>query len=525
MDITILEELGLTKSEIQVYLALLELGSSSTGKIVENSKTASSKVYEILDKLIQKGLVSFIVQRGIKQFEAASPQRILDYANEREEQFALQKKELRHLIPELELKQKLSQYRSQATIFKGFKGIKSAYEDILNSLKKNEEYYVMGATTPTEPYFSFIKHFHQRRASQGIKVKILYSKRMQPLADAIKDTPLTQIRFTSQELLSSAFILMYAQKTLIIVSTKHDLTLFQIESQEVTDSLKAYFEILWNQDVTVGTGFETFEREWQDLFDQLSPGESYDVLGAGYGPKETEKDFARYFSRLHQERIKRGIKGRLLFQPGAEKSIEKYKLQEFYQNGLEYKNTPIEYKFPVQIFAAKDRSILLVQKKDPVTIVIKNREIATSFLQYFNHLWNQKVVAFEGKAGVRAVFDDMLHYKEVWFIGGNDGIKKYFPNYWEEHNKERIKRKVVWHDLIDAQLMSNLFPGQERSKISFYEYKILPPELSSPHVIAFYGDKVANIIWREKTIVTVIEDKEIREGYKKYFDYLWKTIK
>ena len=40
--------------------------------------------------------------------------------------------------------------------------------------------------------------------------------------------------------------------------------------------------------------------------------------------------------------------------------------------------------------------------------------------------------------------------------------------------------------------------------------------------VAFYGDKVANIIWREKTLVTIIEDKEIREGYQKYFEYLWK---
>ena len=43
--------------------------------------------------------------------------------------------------------------------------------------------------------------------------------------------------------------------------------------------------------------------------------------------------------------------------------------------------------------------------------------------------------------------------------------------------------------------------------------------------VAFYGDKVANIIWREKTLVTIIEDKEIREGYQKYFEYLWKNTK
>ena len=70
MDIKILEEIGLTKSEVKTYLALLEIGSSSTGDIVEKAQVASSKIYEILDKLSQKGLVSFIIKSGVKYFEA-----------------------------------------------------------------------------------------------------------------------------------------------------------------------------------------------------------------------------------------------------------------------------------------------------------------------------------------------------------------------------------------------------------------------------------------------------------------------
>ncbi len=790
----LLEEIGLTKSEIKVYLALLELGSASSGPIVDKSGASSSKIYEILEKLIQKGLVSYIVKSGVKYFEATDPRRILDYLADKKSQLEQTTSEIKNLLPELELRQKLSQYRSEATIFKGFRGIQSAYEDILHSLKRGQEYYVMGASTPIEPYFSWIGHFHRRRSKLGIKVKILYTKAMEPLAKSIEHLPLTTIKFAPQELLSSAFVLLYANKTLISVSTTQEMTLFKIENQEVTTSLREYFDFLWNQDITVekgmdsvigalkkfvddiqpgdtfdalgaafgvkgsentfarafgeyhryrlqkkvkarwlfqqgfgeviekhkqnyelgeikllpyraespvsihpyknktllivqqkepsvitinnrevtesfhrqfealwnqnvtiGNDFEAFEHEWRALFDELKPGESYDVLGAGYGSLDVEEKFARYFSQLHHERIARGITARLLFQPGAEKSIEKYGLQELYHTKLQYKNTPVQYKFPVQIFAAKDRSILLVQKKDPVTIVIKNKEIALSFQQYFNHLWdqdvrilkgldavksvfedllhygsvdfigargyfvglspkeyidnwenratrmgfkmrnivdpevrghrittfpfaqtkytlsqefsklsvfwiygdkvvitnwvekepiaivienknlhdayqqqfellwNQKMVSFEGETGVRAVFDDMLNYKDIYFIGGNGGIKKFFPKYWDGHNRERVKRKISWHDLIDTTRFSDLFP-EKLDRVPYYEYKILPPELSSPHVIAFYGDKVANIIWREKTMVTIIEDRQVREGYQKYFEYLWKTI-
>ncbi|MBW2996950.1 hypothetical protein KY349_01265, partial [Candidatus Woesearchaeota archaeon] len=161
--------------------------------------------------------------------------------------------------------------------------------------------------------------------------------------------------------------------------------------------------------------------------------------------------------------------------------------------------------------------------EDPITTVISDKHTVEGFRKHFYSLWNQKSWTFEGEGGIRAVFDDMLNYKEAWFIGGNGGIKRYFPKYWEEYSKRRIKKKHFWHDLIDAELMAKIFDLEK--EVPFYEYKVLPKELVSPHVIAIYGNKVANIMWGDKTIVTVIEDKDIMEGYKKHFDYLWKTIK
>src|SRR3989338_7077733 len=127
MDIKLLEDIGLTKSEIQVYLALLELGSSTTGKIVDKSKASSSKIYEILEKLIQKGLAAYIIKSGVKYFEASSPERLMDYMNEKEERVEIQKEALKKIIPELELKHKLSRYKSEATIYKGLRGLKTAF--------------------------------------------------------------------------------------------------------------------------------------------------------------------------------------------------------------------------------------------------------------------------------------------------------------------------------------------------------------------------------------------------------------
>lgn len=248
MNVEILESIGLTKAEIKVYVALLELGSSTTGPIIEKSGVSSSKIYEILEKLMQKGLASFVIEAGMKYYEAANPSRLLDYVKEKEESMAKQRQELQHIIPELELKQKYSKKKSEATIFRGLKGVKTAYEEILNTLKKGDEYYVTGGMLPHKAYFTFIEEFHKRRSKKGIKVKILYTELAKSIAHKISNLPGTKIKFAPNQFFASCFIVMYKTKTLITVASKDDLTLFQIDNKGVTQSFIAQFKLLWNQE-------------------------------------------------------------------------------------------------------------------------------------------------------------------------------------------------------------------------------------------------------------------------------------
>ena len=82
-----LEELGLTSGESKVYEALLVLGPSTVGPVVKKSNVAYSNIYEILNRLLDKGLVSFIVKQKTKYFQAEDINRIKDY-------LVLQEKEL-----------------------------------------------------------------------------------------------------------------------------------------------------------------------------------------------------------------------------------------------------------------------------------------------------------------------------------------------------------------------------------------------------------------------------------------------
>src|SRR3989344_1050934 len=105
MDTRVLEELGLTPGEVKVYLALVGLGETTTGPIVDESGVSISKVYPILNRLAKRGLASHIMKGKVKHFKAADPKRLLDYLAEKENTLKQQEEQLHKLIPKLEIRQ------------------------------------------------------------------------------------------------------------------------------------------------------------------------------------------------------------------------------------------------------------------------------------------------------------------------------------------------------------------------------------------------------------------------------------
>ena len=387
METALLEEIGLTKSEIKVYLALLDLGSTTTGPIVEKSKASSSKIYEILEKLMQKGLVSYIIKAGTKYFEAAPPERIIDYMEEREAKFSKQKQALKKLIPKLELKRKLSKYKSEATIFRGLKGAETVMNDVLKTMKKGEEYYLIGGVHgASEAYMRFIKHYHERRSKKGIKVKILYSETGKKWAENIMHLPNTEIKFAPSQLLTSSFVLMYKDKTLIIIPTSNDVTYIRIDNKEVTDSFKSQFKLLWEQETRVVKGLDAV----QGIFEEMLEIGQVDFIGArgyfiDYRPK--------FIDDWERRAIKKGFKMRNIVDIGT----KGHRITKFPFAETRY-NIPKEFS-ELSVFLIFGDKVAISNwiGKEPIVIVIENKKMHGLYKKQFELLWNLDIKAFSKK--------------------------------------------------------------------------------------------------------------------------------
>ena len=139
---SILENAGLSGTETKVYLALLDIGSALAGEITKKSGVNRTNVYDALDKLIEKGLASYVVEANRKYFEASNVERLIKYLEEQEDILKEKKRNVNAILSDLEERRKLGKEPQEATIYRGRKGLQSITEDILRTKK---EMFVFGA--------------------------------------------------------------------------------------------------------------------------------------------------------------------------------------------------------------------------------------------------------------------------------------------------------------------------------------------------------------------------------------------
>jgi len=209
MNTLLLEKLGLTQGEVKVYLALNKLGESSIGSIGKGSKVSKSKIYDILDRLIEKGLVGYITKNGTKYFAANNPNMLLDYVEKKEHELGMTKKEvISDILPRLVRERNSSPGKRVAEIYEGFHGIKTIREELMTQFKPNDTLLVLGAP----------------------KIR--------------KKMNLTYVRYLPDNLVSPNWIDIFPDKVLFVILLDNPLA-FVVRDRALANSFKSYFSIMW----------------------------------------------------------------------------------------------------------------------------------------------------------------------------------------------------------------------------------------------------------------------------------------
>ena len=133
----------------------------------------------------------------------------------------------------------------------------------------------------------------------------------------------------------------------------------------------------------------------------------------------------------------------------------------------------------------------------------------------------QETVFYKGRAGLKTIFEDQLNIgKEILILGASPLATEILRFYFKWFDKRRAKKRVWVRIIFDESVRKNV------DEIPLSKIRYLPKKYGSPTAINIYGDKTAIILWSEENpIAIVIKNKEISEGYRKYFELMWKIAK
>ncbi|MFA6460941.1 MAG: helix-turn-helix domain-containing protein [Candidatus Woesearchaeota archaeon] len=245
MDVqTILESIGLTKNEIKIYLSLLKLGSSSSGAIIKKTGIHTSKVYDGLERLASKGLVTHIIIANIKHFKAVDPDRLIDFLEDKKKNIELQEEEIKKYLPELKLTQTLDGDDTEAEIFRGWKGLETVFNEGIKEMGKGDIWYVLGAYEgeDKERTNNFIQKVILKCELKKMKWKVIYNESARNTFKYEQESKITENRFLAQE--TPATINIYKDVVFIALWIKNPIA-FRVKNQKVADSFKTYFKFMW----------------------------------------------------------------------------------------------------------------------------------------------------------------------------------------------------------------------------------------------------------------------------------------
>jgi len=235
METQILEDLGFTNAEIKVYLSLLELGPSTAGPIIDKSSLQSSVVHMTLNKLIKKGFISFVKEGQRNHYQAANPQHISGYIDDKKEQFE-------KILPELLLKQDMAKEKSVVTTFRGIKGIRELLYELVDAGGK--EHHTFGSSKESlmmgEPFWL---SYHKKRVAKGIKAKLIFNESLKEWCDVNLYTE-TTYKFTKIGFEPLTETIIRNDKIGIILWTPQPIGIL-IHNKVVAESYDHFFKMLW----------------------------------------------------------------------------------------------------------------------------------------------------------------------------------------------------------------------------------------------------------------------------------------
>jgi len=238
-----LKIIGFSDNEIAIYLALLELGKGTVSQICRKASLNRTTGYDVLDRLISKGLIAMSGREPKQEYMAESPDTIEVLIKKELEKRQAELDQARSVIPELKSMHNITD-RPKVLFYEGKEGLEKVYEDTLSSCGEILAYASVEDIEPTLPHY--FPEYYKRRAKKGIPIRAIFPESSEARERASFDKE--EIRQSA--IVPSKFgfhpeINIYDNKVMI-ASWREKLGII-IESAEIADAMKKIYELSWSE--------------------------------------------------------------------------------------------------------------------------------------------------------------------------------------------------------------------------------------------------------------------------------------
>ena len=237
MEIGILKELGLSEEESKIYITLLKRGSSLASYVAEQTGINRSLVYQILDRLISRGYVSYVIKNNVRYYNPVSPDKLLDLLKEKE-------RKLKEALPELNNLFQPVKEKPIVEILEGTEGIKTILNDIL---KEKQEWLALGSGKAPELLSYYVEHWEKERVKNKILMKAILdsSEAGKKRGQTLSKLSYTKVKYMERKYLSPSSTWIYSNRLVLVVWSKEHPFAIRTISSEIIISYKNHFEQLW----------------------------------------------------------------------------------------------------------------------------------------------------------------------------------------------------------------------------------------------------------------------------------------
>lgn len=237
-----LQELDLSLLEAKVFLLLTELGSSPVSTIARRGNIKRTNLYNILDRLSQKGLVTEYEKGNIRFFQATEPENLITIQRHNKQRVEESIESLKEILPSLETIKSPLLTKPKVRYYQGSDGIANLLDQILS----NEAFDAFfNPQTAYTHYPKIMDRFLKTGNEKDMMIRELMVESKVAHAYVKKITnPNHQTKCLPKEYKIQADTLIFGDKIAFISYAEGAIAVL-IESADIVQAQKMAFEIMW----------------------------------------------------------------------------------------------------------------------------------------------------------------------------------------------------------------------------------------------------------------------------------------